>query len=67
MVKNLRDFLMNMANANGDLPAAYNSSTYFNQLISDMVRLQTSQAAMKQTPGTKGNGPTYRAQSLSNY
>lgn len=40
LVRSLRDFLVNMTDNLGNMPASYDSSTIFNQMIEDMLKMK---------------------------
>ena len=40
LVKSLRDFLVNMTDNLGNMPASYDSSTIFNKMIEDMLKMK---------------------------
>ena len=42
MVATLREFLLNMTNQLGEMPQSYDSSTIFNQMIQDMLKMKFS-------------------------
>jgi len=63
-VLNLREYLCQMTNGLGDLPASYDSTVILNKMIQDLLKMKFSEDATKQLNGQKGQGPTQRAQSM---
>ena len=66
MLNEMRDFLSNMANSYGEMPKQFDTTSIFNQMIQDLLKMKFSNDAQKNMPGQKGNGPTQRAQSMTN-
>jgi len=46
LVDTLRDFLVNMTDNLGNMPSKYDSSTIFNQMIQDMLKMKFKQEAL---------------------
>ena len=42
MIQSLRDFLGTMTNDAGELPSTYDTSTIFNQMIQEMLKMKFS-------------------------
>ena len=40
LVNSLRDFLVNMTDNLGNMPSTYDSSTIFNKMIEDMLKMK---------------------------
>ena len=67
MVATLREFLVQMTDKNGDMPASYDSQAYFNQLVNELIALNIGGQAGAQR-GSVGKGfknAHPRAQSLN--